>query len=118
MTLRIAGQLARSSAEVMTGLLADVHADTALGDRFEQTYLAVERSIVDRLLERATARGEISDRPDPATVHALLLGPLFAWLIMLDEDPALAPQLARTIAHSVTTALADGTVPPPGSVHS
>jgi len=35
-------------------------------------------------------RGELAHRPDPAMVHALLLGPLFAWLITLDEDPAAA----------------------------
>lgn len=109
---RIGDQLGRSSADVMVGLLADVHADQALGDRFATTYLEVERSIVTTLLDRAVTRGELPHRPDPAAVHVLLLGPLFAWLIMLDEDPARTPHLANTIAQIVTDALTAGTVPP------
>ena len=110
LTSRIAHQLAQSSAGVMIGLLADVRADPALGKRFEETYLAVERSMVVTLLDRAVLRGELSHRPDLATVHVLLLGPLFAWLIMLDEDPTRAPGLARTVARMVSDVLTKGSL--------
>lgn len=105
LTTRIARRLARSSAEVMAGLLADIHANPILGDTFERTYLADERTTVGELLDRAVERGELARRPDPATVHALLLGPLFAWVIMLDEDPAAVPELARSTARMVATSL-------------
>lgn len=105
LTTRIARQLAQSSAEVMTGLLADIHVDQGLGDTFQQQYLAVERSIVEDLLDRAVDRGELAQRPDPAVVHVLLLGPLFAWMIMLDEEPAAVPELARSTARMLTTTL-------------
>ncbi|NEW43336.1 TetR/AcrR family transcriptional regulator [Nocardia cyriacigeorgica] len=108
---RIGEQLSRSSSDVMTGLLADVRADASLGDRFAGTYLAVERTIITTLLDRAVSRGELSRRPDPAVVHVLLLGPLFAWLIMLDEDPAGAPDLARAIARIASDALVANIVP-------
>ncbi|MEV0334439.1 TetR/AcrR family transcriptional regulator C-terminal ligand-binding domain-containing protein [Nocardia sp. NPDC050717] len=60
------------------------------------------------VLDRAIGRGELASRPDPALVQALLLGPLYAWLIVLDEDPARVPELVRVVA---TTALATGVVP-------
>lgn len=112
LTTRIGEQLAQSSADVLTGLLADVHADAALGDTFRTTYLAAERSMLTAVLDRAVGRGELPRRPDPAVVHVLLLGPLFAWLIMLDEEPAHAPQLARTVAEIVTDALLSHVLPP------
>ncbi|WP_218718219.1 hypothetical protein [Nocardia sp. MH4] len=43
--------------------------------------------------------------------QALLLGPLFAWIVVLDEDPTRAPELARIVARMVTDALAAGVVP-------
>lgn len=105
-------RLARTAAGVMAGLLADIYADPILGNRFTETYLTLERSIVTELVDRAMERGELPTRPDPALVHGLLLGPLFAWQIMLDENPARTPQLAQTVARMVTDALSSGVVPP------
>lgn len=111
LTTRIGDQLARTAAEVMVGLLADIHADAALDTRFTGTYLAVERSVVTTLLDRAVVRGELADRPDPALVHVLLLGPLFAWQIMLNENPARTTYLAQVVAQIVTDALTGGGIP-------
>ncbi|MFE3187779.1 TetR/AcrR family transcriptional regulator [Nocardia sp. NPDC059240] len=105
-------RLVHTQAGVMVGLLADIYADPALQTRFTDTYLAVERSIVTGVIDRAMERGELPGRPDPALVHGLLLGPLFTWQIMLDENPARTPLLAQTIAHMVTDALSSGVVPP------
>ncbi|MEV0060705.1 TetR/AcrR family transcriptional regulator [Nocardia sp. NPDC050718] len=108
---RIGEQLSRSGSDVMTGLLADIRADATLTERFTTTYLAVERSVIGELLDRAIARGDLTRRPDPAITQALLLGPLFAWIVVLDEDPARAPELARIVARMVSDALAAGVVP-------
>ncbi|WP_107658586.1 TetR-like C-terminal domain-containing protein [Nocardia suismassiliense] len=109
---RISDQLAQSAAGVMAGLLADVHADSTLAVRFSDSYLAVERSVITTLLDRAVARGELPHRPDPALVHALLLGPLFAWQIMLVEDPTRTTVLANAVAQSAAAALTSGALPP------
>lgn len=110
LTSQVADQLAESSAGVMAGLLADVYADPALNERFERTFLAVERSIVATLIDRAVARGELTHRPDAAVLHVLLLGPIFAWLIMLDEDPARVPELAALVAGLIHESLVSGTL--------
>ncbi|NYI80256.1 TetR/AcrR family transcriptional regulator [Nocardioides panzhihuensis] len=110
LTTQIADQLAESSAGVMAGLLADVYADPALAERFERTFLAVERSNVAALIDRAVVRGELTHRPDPVVLHVLLLGPMFAWLIMLDEDPARASELAAVVVEVIHKALASGTL--------
>ncbi|WP_280382532.1 TetR/AcrR family transcriptional regulator [Nocardia wallacei] len=110
LTTQFGERLTRTAAEVLAGLLADIHADPALGDRFTETYLAVERSIVTVLLDRAVARGELPTRPDPALVHTLLLGPLFAWQVMLDENPSRTTYLAETVARITTEALTAGLV--------
>lgn len=105
-------RLVHTEAGVMIGLLADIYADPALQTRFTDTYLAVERSIVTGVIDRALERGELTTRPDPALVHGLLLGPLFTWQIMLNENPARTPVLAQAIAQMVTDALSTGVVPP------
>lgn len=105
---QVANQLAQSSSGVMAGLLADIYADPALNDRFEETFLAAERSLVATVIDRAVERGELAHRPDPELLHVLLLGPTFAWLVMLDEDPARAPELAGLVAGLVHDALISG----------
>ncbi|NEW40722.1 TetR/AcrR family transcriptional regulator [Nocardia cyriacigeorgica] len=105
LTERIAAQVAGSGAGTLTGLLADIRADPELRARFEATFLTVERAIIATLLDRAVARGELARRPDVALVQALLLGPLYAWLIVLDEDPARAPEIARLVAAMAADAL-------------
>ncbi|MGS2805037.1 TetR-like C-terminal domain-containing protein [Nocardia sp. MW-W600-9] len=108
---RIGEQLRRSGSDAMTGLLADIRADATLTERFATIYLAVERSVIGVLLDRAIARRDLARRPDPAITQALLLGPLFAWVVVLDEDHTRAPELARIVARMVTAALAAGMVP-------
>lgn len=112
LTAQFGDQLADVTAEVLAGLLADIHADAALGTLFTERYLTAERSLVTTLLDRAVTRGELAHRPDPAIVHALLLGPLFAWQIMLDEDPTHTPPLAGAVARIVADALVSGVLSP------
>ncbi len=90
---------------VVPGLLADVHADPAMAAAFAGTFVAAERTCVTEVLDRAVARGELSRRPDPATVHALLLGPIFAWLFLLLEDRDRLPELAGTLAEGLARSL-------------
>ncbi|MFF7725738.1 TetR/AcrR family transcriptional regulator [Streptomyces sp. NPDC008001] len=85
------------------GLLADIHADPALRDRFEEKYLGAQRRTLTEILDRATARGELTTRPDPATLNALLVGPVFAWLFLLSESPGQLPALTSAL---LDTALA------------
>lgn len=97
------------------GLLADIHADPALRDRFDEKYLGAQRQTLVEILDRATARGELTTRPDPATLNALLVGPVFAWLFLLSEAPDRLPAL--------TSALLDATLAltspaPPGTQDS
>ncbi|WP_174185192.1 TetR/AcrR family transcriptional regulator [Nocardia barduliensis] len=105
LTRTIAAQLGGAPTDVLAGLLADIYADPALSARFAETFLERERQAVIEVLARAVARGELAVSPDPATVHALLLGPIFAWLLILDGDRAEIPELARTVAESTATAL-------------
>lgn len=100
LTSQIAEQLAQPSAAVTVGLLADVLADPILTERFMQTFVTAERSIVATLIDRAVGRGEMSNHPDPATVHALLLGPIFVGL-MMDRTPPLADLTADMVHDSL-----------------
>ncbi|MFC9898053.1 TetR/AcrR family transcriptional regulator [Nocardia sp. NPDC127579] len=111
LTEEIAAQVSASGPDTLHGLLADIRADPALNERFATTYLSVERGIIATLLDRAVERGELARRPDPGVVQALLLGPLYAWLIVLDDDPERAPALAQLVAGMVTEALTAGLLP-------
>jgi len=100
-----AAQLSSAPADVLSGLLADIYADPSLGDRFAETFLDRDRLIVSAVLDRAVARRELVGRPDPALVQAMLLGPVFAWLLILDGDPHKVPVLTHTVSEAVATTL-------------
>jgi AcrR family transcriptional regulator len=107
----IAAQLGSAPTDVLTGLLADIYADSSLGDRFTETFLERERLVVTEVLNRAVARRELATVPDPATVHALLIGPIFAWLLILTGDRDKLPDLTRTVSEAVATVLLSEAVP-------
>lgn len=108
---QIAAQVSGPGGDTLSSLLADIRADPNLRARFEQTFIAVERGIITTVLDRALARGELAARPDPVLVQALLLGPLYTWLVVLDEDPTHTTDLADLVATMATTALAAGALP-------
>lgn len=104
-----AAQLGRASVDVLVGLLADIYGDSAVGDRFAETFLVHERFMVAEVLDRAVARGELKRLPDLTAVQALLFGPVFAWLLILEGDPGRSAELAETAAVAVAARLRDGT---------
>jgi AcrR family transcriptional regulator len=104
---RIVVSLTRPAASAaIPGLIADLGRDRRLAARFEQSFVAEERAIVAGVLDRAAARGDLDRPPDAELVHALLLGPVFAWLHLLRHPPA---ELAERLADHIAAALA----PPP-----
>lgn len=105
----IAAQLGSAPGDVLAGLLADIYADPALGDRFAETFLERERLVVAAVLDRAVARGELARVPDPAVVQALLVGPVFAWLLILTGDPGKMPELVRMTSEGVASVLLSAT---------
>ncbi|MET3984835.1 TetR/AcrR family transcriptional regulator [Streptomyces sp. PvR034] len=84
------------AAAATPGLLAEVKQQPEIAARFQATFIAEERALVTQLLERAVARGELAALPDPALVHAAVLGTVFAWVFLLEHPPApdLAPRIA------------------------
>ncbi|OXM44713.1 TetR/AcrR family transcriptional regulator [Amycolatopsis alba] len=93
--------------QALPSLLADVRADPVLEARFGEVFLGREREYLVLMLERAVARGELSRRPDPALVHAILLGPVLTWLHLFTETPpsgGLAASLASPL-HAAVVAL-------------
>lgn len=93
---------------VLGGLLADIAADEGVVARMRATFVAHERRNIAAVMDRAVARGELAERPDLAAVHALLLGPVFAWLFVLKEGEAGAAGYARLLAESVAGMLLAG----------
>lgn len=86
------------------GLLADVLADAELAKRFTERYVAAERACIEEVVRRAVARGELPGPADAAQLHALLLGPVFAWVFQLQQpDPhRFADALAELLAAALT----------------
>ncbi|MEV3938930.1 TetR/AcrR family transcriptional regulator [Glycomyces sp. NPDC049804] len=101
----IASQLSTAPPDVLHGLLADIHGDAKLGARFTGTFIERERFVIDTVLTRAVERGELAAAPDAAIVHALLLGPIFYWLLILIGDRTKLDELVRTTAGAVAETL-------------
>ena len=78
------------------GLFGDIVGNDALAAHFHARFVAAERACVVEILKRAVTRGELSACPDPDVVHALVLGPIFAWLFLLrrGDDGTLADAVA------------------------
>ncbi|MDA3645817.1 TetR/AcrR family transcriptional regulator [Saccharopolyspora indica] len=93
----IADDMAAPPPGTLPGLLADIHADPVLLDRFDEKYLGAQRRTLAEILDRAAARGEIATRPDPTALNALLVGPVFAWLFLLSESPDRLPALTSAL---------------------
>lgn len=83
--------------------IAELADNPKLATHFRETLMAAELACVNELLDRAVARRELAERPDPAHVHSLILGSVFAWLFMLrrDPNPDLADELADLIVHGL-----------------
>jgi AcrR family transcriptional regulator len=91
-----------ASEAAIPGLIADLGRDPRLAARFQQTFVAQEDALVAAVLERAVARGELRAAFDLELAHALLLGPVFAWLHLVRRPPA---DLAERLAECVEAAL-------------
>lgn len=94
------------TSAALPGLFADVTRDPGLAARFAETFVAAEQAYISEVLDRAGRRGELVRRPGLEVVHALLLGPVFAWVFLLGR-PA-RHDLPDTLAELVTAALTGG----------
>ncbi|MGW1998129.1 TetR/AcrR family transcriptional regulator [Embleya sp. NPDC001921] len=109
----IAAGMAAPPPGTVAGLLADIHADPALQDRFDTKYLGAQRRTLTVVLDRAVARGELATRPDPAILNALLVGPAFAWLFLLSESPDGLPALNSAIVDAALALAGPGPLASP-----
>jgi len=90
---------------VLAGLMADISSGgEELRERFRQTYLARQRECLNEVIDRGLARGDLFSRPDPALVHALLLGPVYAIVHIYHDDlsPAFVDDLADVLMHGLS----------------
>lgn len=101
---RVVAILSTSAArQALPGLLADLRGDPLLARRFHASFIEAERQLIEELLNRAVRRGELVRAPEPADVHAHLLGMAFAWIFLLGDEPPL--DLVSRISTSVLATL-------------
>lgn len=75
LTDRVVALLGTPAArQALPGLLADLRGDPLLAKRFHASFIEAERQLIESLLRRSVRRGELTEQPDPADVHAQLLG--------------------------------------------
>ncbi|GAA3470722.1 TetR/AcrR family transcriptional regulator [Nonomuraea roseola] len=97
------------------GLLAEITADADLTVRFQQTFMERQRDCVRAVLDRAVQRGELDEPPELDLVHAMLVGPVFAWLFMIrGQSPEV---FARDLAARLTSAFTGPSPSSPALVH-
>ena len=84
---------------VMQGLVSDLATDPQLGRLFRERVVAFRVSEMRRVVERATARGELRPGVDVELVHELLFGPVYYRLLL--SGGALDKVLAERIVDAV-----------------
>jgi AcrR family transcriptional regulator len=104
--------------QVAPALIAELARDPQLVLRFRQTFVAKQQSDFAALLDRAVRRGELARPADPALVHLLLSGPIFAALVAFHTpvDDQLLRDITTVIAAGLVAAdgqPAAGTAPGP-----
>lgn len=100
--------LTRSAAgQAAPALIAELTRNPDLVARFHRTFLAKQHSDFAALLDRAVRRGELAQRADPALVHLLVSGALFAALTAFHLP--LDDQRLREITELVAAGLTNGT---------
>ncbi len=102
-----------AAASVVPGLLEDATRDAELAARLRATFIDSERRMIREILDCAVTRGELAKRPDVDLVHALLLGPVFCWII-LARNPVkrgLAARIADHVAGALQAASARKEIP-------
>ncbi len=88
--------------QVIPVLLQELGRDPALAQQLEQAFLVREEACIEAVLTRAIARGELPAAPPVHLVHALLMGPVFAWIFVLRRDSA---DFVNTLGDAVTAAV-------------
>lgn len=94
---------APAARRCLPGLVADLHGDPLLAGRFQASFIDAERRIVATILDRGVARSELAARPDPADVHAQLLGTAFTWILLVADGPP--PDLGNRITSAILATL-------------
>jgi AcrR family transcriptional regulator len=98
----IAASLGRpASAAAAPALLAELAADPELAARVDARFIDPERRLIEALLERAVARGELPDASGAELAHALTLGACFARLHLLRRPSADPDELAAAVARAL-----------------
>ncbi len=81
---------------VMQGLVSDLATDPQLALAFRERVVSVRDAEVERLVERGIARGDLRPDADPATVHDLLIGPVY-YRLLLTGQPLNRAFAKRTV---------------------
>jgi AcrR family transcriptional regulator len=81
---------------VMQGLVSDLATDPQLAQAFRERVVSVRDAEVERLVERGVARGDLRPDSDPATVHDLLIGPVY-YRLLLTGQPLNRAFAKRTV---------------------
>ncbi len=84
---------------VMQGLVSDLATDPDLAQAFRERVVTVRDAEVERLVERGIARGDLRAGTAPATVHDLLIGPVYYRLLLTGQP------LDRAFAQSTVEAV-------------
>ncbi|GAB3432118.1 TetR/AcrR family transcriptional regulator [Flindersiella endophytica] len=101
--LLVAGLADPTSRATLAGLVGELHNDETLAGWFRTTFVAKAQAGIGELLDRAIRRGELHARPDPELINALLIGPIFSWLLLQREVDA--EQFGARLASLLTDTL-------------
>ncbi|WP_129840727.1 TetR/AcrR family transcriptional regulator [Streptomyces sp. RFCAC02] len=82
---------------LLRALMAQSLTDEEFGARFRSRFLAQRRAALRVVVDRAARRGDLPDRPAPATVPDLVFGVLW-YRVLTTDEPLDEPLVAEVLA--------------------
>jgi AcrR family transcriptional regulator len=98
----VATLTAPAARQALPGLLVDLANDPKLVQRFHDDVIGKQRALVQSVIDRAVARGELDESIRADDLHAQLLGTAYAWTALVGEPaPRDLPERLAGAAHAV-----------------
>ena len=90
-----------SASAALAGLVSELRSEPALADALDARLFAEERRWMATIIDRARARGELREAPEPELARQVLVGTISFAALYQPGAPVMAEQIAELLARGL-----------------